>query len=143
MLAAALLDRGTCSVGINPSFVAVLDAGARVENSQLDTPGTSLCHEAALRSRERLEGFVGRDRFLHVVIVPRHQHRQTAGPVLLGRSPCSSQGCALQLQQGPVQGGRPEGHPCGQVSPSWVETEAAGRLLRVVFSGSAPAQGNH
>jgi NAD(P)-dependent dehydrogenase (short-subunit alcohol dehydrogenase family) len=27
---------------------------------------------------------------------------------------CGSQGRALQLQQGPVQGGRPEGHPCGQ-----------------------------
>jgi NAD(P)-dependent dehydrogenase (short-subunit alcohol dehydrogenase family) len=37
----------------------------------------------------------------------------------------------------------PKGIRVVRVSPGWVETEAAGRLLRVVFSGSAPAQGSH
>src|SRR5712691_1138448 len=58
-------------------------------------------------------------------------------------------GRALKLPQGPVEGSEPEGHPRGQGSRGWVETEAAVRLdsaplwcyktLTVEISGSRPA----
>src|SRR5437879_7498004 len=60
---------------------------------------------------------------------PHHvDPRTTAAPRCDDRA-CRGEGCALELQQGSVEGGKPEGYPRGPGFSRWVETEAAVRLV--------------